>query len=700
MGNSDSKEEIIVKCSLEEMVKHFFKDYIVVWHDPNVNSPENQQYITQLKQFCAVLTFTDYETALAAIQESQAACHVITSGTNGEVFVEKIHENSNIVKIYVFCMNKENHSAWAQKYQKISCVETHIQNLIDQIKQNLLEWYQQASSLKLNLPAFAPIFNDGDKSQMNHLHRYLNVIPNFKNRAQAKTDFVNLSRLIYTDTKSGNHIECFNQFYDKYSKTDILRWYTRETFLYKVINNCLRIATSDSIQYCRFLLKDLEQAVKEQYQTKSKNFNGLLYRGAYLSQEEWTSLKENQYKEIEMHGFLSVSKEKNVALNFMSIDPSKKVLITIIVPKGPKEEEQGFAEIEEFSLFPQEREILFNVKSRFTVLETEDEYSLELPCRHLVLLYGAQGFRRFTAEKSPVLKVPISQMGCYCSQEKSEDFLFRPLEKQIYNCQNCIEKSDSSAFLCVPPKSTTKERNVKGFLLMKNSNQFNLPFYGYKCSQCQAKKQNRYYTCTDCSTEKKLTWCENCFTPNLNCLQANHNILLETSPFTFWCEKMSEKELSHLEFQQDFRSDYDEIFFQPEMYFDTHDYDKAIEFYNLFIEQKNKTKTKDMHLSIAYQNISRAYLKQENYEKALENSLKSLEIEKSLNGTKSHGLAMAHSMVGFVYNSQGEYQKAREYHEKSLNMLISIHGKKQEAVASAYNNIGAIHVTEGKYDQA
>jgi len=101
-----------------------------------------------------------------------------------------------------------------------------------------------------------------------------------------------------------------------------------------------------------------------------------------------------------MHGFLSVSKEKQVALKFMGVDPSKKVFITIIVSKGSNKEEQGFAEVEEFSQFPKEKEVLFNVRSRFTVLETEDEYvySGSSKCRHLVLFYGAQGFRQFITE--------------------------------------------------------------------------------------------------------------------------------------------------------------------------------------------------------------------------------------------------------------------------------------------------------------
>jgi len=53
------EKEIIIKCSVEEMTKAFFKDYVIVWHDPNVKREENQQYITQLKKFCEVFTFIE-----------------------------------------------------------------------------------------------------------------------------------------------------------------------------------------------------------------------------------------------------------------------------------------------------------------------------------------------------------------------------------------------------------------------------------------------------------------------------------------------------------------------------------------------------------------------------------------------------------------------------------------------------------------
>ena len=701
------EKEIIIKCSVEEMMKAFFKDYVIVWHDPNVNNEENQQYITQIKRFCEVFTFTEWEKASAYVKEAKAVCHVLTSGTNGEVLVKKIFENDSVCHIYIFCGDKEYHSNWAQKYKKrVSCVETSIQSLISQIQQNLLEWYKEASSLKLNLPAFAPIFNDSDKSQMNNLHLYLKVIPNFKNREQAKDDFMRLSRGIYSDQVNAKLLKEFEKDYNQYNKKRTLRWYTRESFLYKVTNNCLRIATSDSIQYCRLLLKDIEQAIKDQYQEKSKNFNGQLYRGAYLSEEEWSSLKQNQDKEIEMHCFLSVSKEKNVALKFMKTDPSKKVFITIIVPKGPNEEEQGFAEIEEYSRHPQEKEILFNVRSRFTVLETEDDYvySGTSKCRHLVLLYGAMGFRKLIAEKNPIQEVSVPSMesvSCAHCKSKSERLFFVSIADQISYCKACI-KYGVSPFLCVPTADKVDKFSVakiKGYPLM-NTSQEQTPFYGYKCCICQAKKMNSYFICTDCDRNGNK-WCEDCFDATSKCREIGHQILLETSPFSFWCERMSANELNHLKFHKDLAEEGGDVFRQAEMYFASHSYEKAIEYYSLYI-QENEAKGQDANLATSYNNIGIVYKSQGEYTKALRYYLKSLDNRKSVYGGDNHPvIAASYNNIGDAYYSQGEYTKALEYYLKSLDIRKSVYeGDNHPDIATSYKNIGMVYKSQSEYTKA
>jgi len=700
-GKSQDKD-IIIKCGFGEMIKAFFKDYFIVWHDPNLNSQENQKYMDRLKKFCHVLTFTDWQKASLYIYEAKASCHAITSGANGEFLVKEISPSPTVAHIYVFCKSKDYHSNWAKNYPKISCVERDIENVLDKIQQNLLKWYKEASSLKLTLPAFAPIFNDSDKSQMNHLHYYLKVIPNFKNREQAKNDFVELSKGIYSDAENQKEITRFVNDSSNYNKEKTLRWYSKDSFFFRVTNNCLRIATSDSIQYCRLPLKDVENAIKEQYQTKSKNFNGLLYRGAYLSEEEWSDLKANLNREIEMHGFLSVTADKNMALNFVRADPKKKVFITTIVPKGPNEEEQGFAEIEEFSLFPKEREILFNVRSRFTVLETEEKYSQRFPYRHLVLLYGAQGFRRHLVEQNPVQLVSITglaeNISCNQCNQVSEKMLFMPishLKNQTFFCKKCLDSQTPAPFLCIPSiKENQDILSIKGFLLT-NSSPKDTPFYGYQCSKCHLKKQKRYFICTDC--DKK--WCENCFENDVSCILANHALILEMTPFSFWCEKMSESELNHLKYEKESVPDNDYVFQQAEMYFQSHEYHKALQFYHIYIKN-NATKDKKSNLAICYNNIGFIYENQGEYKKALDYHLKALNLFKSSEERESHpGVAASYTGIGSVYENQGKFNKALKCYMRSLDIFQSIFDDHPE-VASCYNDLGAVYESQGDYKKA
>jgi len=703
----EDEEDIIIKCSLKNMVREFFKDYVVVWHDPNVNLQVNQRYLAQLQRFTEVKTFTEWEKAVTVIQESKTLCHVITSETNGELIVKEINSCQNVSKIYIFCKDQNYHSTWAKKYKKISCIKTQMNEIMDQIQQNLLKW--QASS-SLNLPAFAVIFNNYNKSQLNNLYRFLKVIPNFKNRSQAKNDFLMLSRAIYSTEASLKSIAEFESKYNQYNKQDILHWYTRSSFLDKVTNNCLRVATSDSIQYCRLPLSDLERAIKEQYQKESKNFSGLVYGGATLSEQEWLRLKANINRDIEIYGFLRASKDENIALALIKHGSSNQVIMTIIIPKGPIEEGQGFAEVEEFSQYPSEEEILFNVRSRFTIVETEEKYSKEFPYRHLILLYGAQGFRRFMSEQNPVQEIIIENRDTIlCSrcqtgiQATHSNMFFLSLvnvENQSFSCQNCLPdllKVSHIPLLCLPTNDADKRyaAKIRGFVLSYHEPE--VPMYGYKCYRCQSSKQSFYFKCLQCN-EGKEKYCLNCVN-TISCIQLKHVIILENIPFGFWCEKMSESELNPLKVQNEIFSENDQLFLQAKMYFESQETRKAIEYCTIFL-QRNQNKESDPHTATLYSFMGMLFVRQEKYAKGLEYFLKSLKIFESIYGENHPETAISYHNIGDVYHKQKNYNKALEYSMKGLVIRESIHGENHPTTAASYDQIGLLYESQGQQSNA
>lgn len=319
--------------------------------------------------------------------------------------IKDIHNASNVSYIYVFCRNIAHHSQWSKGYNKIYCVEDKIETLMSKINECVIKWQRESSSLRVNLPAFAPIFNVLDTSDMNYRHYYLKGFLNFEHRIQSKLDLLLLSKAIY---KNKQNMNTFMKDYYIHDMKKVIYWYTKESFLYKIVNNCLKVATPSSIQYCLMILKDLEKAIKERYQQKSKDYSGRLYRVTYISGDEWDTLKNNIGRDIEMYGFLSTSKAKAAALNFIKKDANKKGFITIIVPGFPDKGEQGFAGIKDLSAIPNEDEVLLNVRSQFKILEaTVEEVAPGITCRHLGLVYGMQAMRRYLKLYQPNLKMHI-----------------------------------------------------------------------------------------------------------------------------------------------------------------------------------------------------------------------------------------------------------------------------------------------------
>ena len=216
-------------------------------------------------------------------------------------------------------------------------------------------------------------------------------------------------------------------------------------------------------------------------------------------------------REIEMFGFLSTTKSKDVALDFIGGDIAKKALITIVVPAAPDKGEQGFAEVRDLSEFPDEDEVLFNIRSRFTILETRIEEIDGKDYRHLVLLYGAQTMRNFITTTNPIIEINLANLDptkCgVCHESISHTsagkkiLLFVDMKnKQHYTCFECLNKpkaekrvphiclSSEQVERCIKENSSIVQ--VKG-MMMEYTDSATISLYTSRCKQCQSLLQIR-----------------------------------------------------------------------------------------------------------------------------------------------------------------------------------------------------------------
>ena len=697
------REDIAIRCQVDNFAKQFFKDEIIVWCGSDFDSQVNIKRLKKLNTINRVKTFQTWYQALEYVQHSPNSLKIVASGQDAEVLVEAVFNESKVLSIYVFDDSANLNKQWVN-HPKITGVEHKFETLMAKLYKD---------SLKVDLPAFAPVFNDNDASAMNRTHLYLRGLAQFKDFDQAKEDLVNLARKVYEDKKN---MDDFVQNYTEYNETAILSWYAKQSFLHKFTNNCLRLATLDSIICSRLVIRDLEFAIREQYQRKGRHFSGLVYRGSYLTDQEWSTLKQNTGKEIEMLGFLSTSKEKEVAMRFIKRDTAKKTLITIIIPPNDYKGEQGFAEIKEFSEY-EENEVLFNIRSRFTIIAAVIESidpKIEV-CRHLVLLYGAELMRLDAFFNPSIIKISVrakskirKQIICTsCNKErwirngeKPELIFVSDEAPSPYLCFDCLKdlKGGPKLYLCFSTDNLCKgtyARRITGKPIAYEEN-LGIQFYG---SQCIGKDHQpnkpimQRFSCNQCQQEKKC-WCADCFNIENECLKQGHSVIVESSPYTFWTESTSKKEA------RSFKLHKEQILDEYNYSIDFDGHYGNFELFGRFEMARgpkrdiDRIRTMDLCTT-----VSLIYFRSEDHLAASQSLVDALKMKRYVYGEIHSEVASVYLMLGITSRIGKKTQRATEYLNRFLDIQSLVSLKLNSDTADAYYNLALVYQDQGDYQQ-
>ncbi|UJR31907.1 hypothetical protein I4U23_019381 [Adineta vaga] len=182
-------------------------------------------------------------------------------------------------------------------------------------------------------------------------------------------DFYELMCLCRSEINNDqDELKILHEFQETYSSTQALWWYTRESFVYLLLNLALRFQDIDLLYLFRFFICDLQNQLKIYQCTESIR----VYRGQYMSEEELQILKSSLGQFISTNAFLSTSISMDEALSFLDhkllTDNFQRVLF--VIDANPKIKGiKPFANIASQSYFPDEQEILFMIGSIFQIMK-------------------------------------------------------------------------------------------------------------------------------------------------------------------------------------------------------------------------------------------------------------------------------------------------------------------------------------------
>ena len=171
------------------------------------------------------------------------------------------------------------------------------------------------------------------------------------------------------------HLIAIDHFAETYQSKHAINWYTKDSFLHRVINKVLREGNLEFYTSLRFFISDLSEQLYQLKCDQQRNGiqtkeNTILYRGLRQSVAQLEALRSFVGQVILTKSFMSTSTDKHIALFYAAPShpqspQSQSLLIEISVDMTAPD--IIAADISRFSEFPDEKEVLFDIGMKFRV---------------------------------------------------------------------------------------------------------------------------------------------------------------------------------------------------------------------------------------------------------------------------------------------------------------------------------------------
>ncbi|CAF1297250.1 unnamed protein product [Rotaria sordida] len=356
----------------------------IVWLDASVNDTQENINAQQLLRtpMNHLKTYKDDHECEKYIQSVPKGHRIIliVGGRLGQLIVPRIHQLFQISSIFVYCMDKRNQE-WTNAYKKVKGVIEELNELILQV---LAAQEKQTSHDRFEQPLSINIFNtvnagrEKSTSELNgqfvHSQILIDCLLRMRSSSTDRHDFLTYCKKEYANDNS--QLNFIREFEHDYAASSALTWYTRDCFLYKLLNKALRTQNIDLLYLYGFFIRDLYQQLKRnQYPAPIH-----LYRGQLMSKKEVQQLRNFIGQLISMNSFLSTTTDREVAIIFSGNDGVLNNDIQPVLFEIQADPDIGgikpFADITSFSYMEDEEEVLMMLGAIFRIVHIRDESQL------------------------------------------------------------------------------------------------------------------------------------------------------------------------------------------------------------------------------------------------------------------------------------------------------------------------------------
>ena len=300
------------------------QNVLLVWLDGNVdeNDPDCRNTITQLRRSMNTINiFHNSDECVDFLIDMQAEkiCMII-SGTFGEQVVPCIHDLAQVDTIYIHCSNNDYHEQWIKNWSKIKGVFTEITPICEALEKTVRQCEQDSIPI-----SFVSTNGDISKKKLDQLEPSFmytqimkEILLTIKFEEQNIKEYLDHCRDVFADNSA--QLKYINQFDRDYHDKTPIWWYTKECFLYSMLNLILRQLKLDIVVKMGFFISDLHRHIaqlhQEQFSGDHSNNVFKVYRGQRMLTTAFEKLQQTKGGLLSFNNFLSTSKDPEVSLLF------------------------------------------------------------------------------------------------------------------------------------------------------------------------------------------------------------------------------------------------------------------------------------------------------------------------------------------------------------------------------------------------
>ncbi len=492
---------------------------------------------------------------------------------------------------------------------------------------------------------------------------------------QSKEDLLFYS-LIFINTYESNKKEqkaelklFMNDIYSGRIKNNCVIWYTRENFVYRMVNTVLRKQDLIEIFWIRYFINLLRKNLKEYSQY---NTDKVLYRGTIVPKKEFTIMKERIGKPFLLNGFISTSGNIEIAQKFIKSEKNDEYENVLFVFECDDKDKPNYSCIKNLSKFPHEEENLINMNNFFKITKYEQKTSGDKTYTQIFLKFAyldelRKNVNKVTLDHETHLKnTLLVNHSCdsfflaeILSLLSKGDEILRLF--QTFKSNKEIEIADMNSYLgeayhCKKEYDKSIEHHnialkIKLELLKEDHQKTAFSYHNLAINYCEKGLNEKAYEYSTKALKIRQTLLGD------DHMDTSDSYLMEGILLFQW-KKVNKEAISYIK--------------------------KALEIKKRILGENHP------EIADCYMNLSAIYFSSDYFEEASELDNKALKIYESCYGETHPTTGVCYTNIAINYIEKGKFEKAHDYLSKGLEIKLKSVEENNILVAESYKLFGEL----------